>query len=114
MTTEERPRIGQLEPENRQPVFQQSPFGKAMLQVALGNMPDAARSAFWEVRQSATSAALKRAEARGELRGDFDHRLVLETLVGLMFMRNFLTREATDEEVLEQAVDLMVTGIGTG
>lgn len=94
--------------------YQQSPFGKAILQVALGNMPDAARSAFWEVRQSATSAALKRAETRGELRGDFDHRLVLETLVGLMLMRNFLTREATDDEVLEQAVDLMVRGIGTG
>lgn len=62
----------------------------------------------------ATPARRVRAETRVGLRGDFDHRLVLETLVGLMFMRNFLTREATDDEVLEQAIDLMVRGIGTG
>ena len=91
--------------------YQQTRLGQAMLRSAMGNAPDANRKAFWDTRQTATSAALKRAEARGDLRGDFDHRLVLEALVGLLFVRNFLTREGTDDDMVDQAVDLMLSGL---
>lgn len=91
--------------------YQQTPLGQAMLRSALGNTPDANRKAFWDTRQAATGAALKRGEVRGDLRGDFNHRLVLETLVGLLFVRNFLTREGTDDDVVDQAVDLILSGI---
>ena len=93
--------------------YQHTPLGQAMLRGALGNAPEANRRAFWDARQSVTSAALKRAEDRGELRPDFDQRLVLEALVGLLFMRNFLTSEGTDDGVLDEVVDLMIRGIGT-
>ncbi|HEX2681229.1 MAG TPA: TetR/AcrR family transcriptional regulator [Candidatus Dormibacteraeota bacterium] len=93
--------------------YQHTPISQAMLRSALGNAPDANRKAFWEARQRVTSAALKRAEARGELRGDFDQRLVLEMLVGLLFMRNFLSREPTDDEALVQIVDVLLRGVGT-
>ena len=93
--------------------YQHTPIGQAMLRSALGSAPDANRRAFWEARQSVTSAALKRAELRGELRADFDQRLVLEMLVGLLFMRNFLAMEPTDDEALSQIVDVVVRGVGT-
>jgi hypothetical protein len=40
-------------------------------------------------------------------------RLVLDTLVGLVAWLTFLTRESTEDEVLEPAVDLIVSGIGS-
>jgi AcrR family transcriptional regulator len=94
--------------------YQQTPIGQAMLRGALGNAPGAAGKAFWDARQSVTSLALNRAENRGELRGDFDRQLVLEMLVGVLFMRNFLTGDGTDDEVLDHVVDVMIGGIGTG
>jgi hypothetical protein len=97
-------------------VFQESPYGKALVQAGMrSDLPaqEASRRAFWGARHSAVGAVLDRAEARGELRAGVDAGLVLDTLVGLLAWRTFLTREATDERVLERAVDLIVSGIGT-
>jgi len=93
--------------------YQQTRLGEAMLRGALGNAPDANLKAFWDTRPAATSAALERAAARGDLSSDFNPRLVLETLVGLLFMRNFLTMEGTDDEMVDQAVDLILSGISS-
>jgi len=62
-----------------------------MLRSALGNAPDANRKAFWGHPAVRKGAALNRVEARGDLRADFNHGLVLGTLVGLLIVRNFLT-----------------------
>ena len=47
------------------------------------------------------------------MRSDFDQRLVLETLVGVTLVRNFLTKEPTHREALDQLVDVIIRGIGT-
>jgi len=93
--------------------YQQSPFGEATLRASLANARETDRSAFWRARQSATSAILERALSRGEMRSDFDQRLVLETLVGVTLVRNFLTKEPTHREALDQLVDVIIRGIGT-
>jgi len=49
---------------------------------------------------------------RRRARPGVDAGLVLDTLVGLLAWRTFVTREATGEEVLERAVDLIVSGVG--
>ena len=106
-----------LEVARNAAAFQRSPLGKALLQIGLQHdLPeyDAARKAFWQARQSAEGVVLEHAQSRGELRSDVDHRLVLETFVGVLVVRIFLVREATDDEVLEKIVDLTVRGIGAG
>jgi len=94
--------------------YQQSPSGDAMLQLALGgDVPDANRTALCQAPQSAVRSVLEPADARGGTRSGIDPRLALETLVGLLVART-LTQRATDDEFLQQLVDLVVTRIGAG
>ena len=93
--------------------FQATPLGKALMQTGLRqDLPeyDAAREAFWRARQGWHRCAEAR-RGPGKLRSDVDLRLAFELMVGLLILRTFLTREATDDEVLEKTVDLVLAAI---
>ncbi len=91
-----------------------TPLGENVVRMALRrDLPDsdAARGRFWTDRFTRGSVILDRAEARGELRSGIDRFLTLETLVGPLYLRLLLTREPLNEAIIENVVDLMLTGI---
>ncbi len=91
-----------------------TPLGENVVRMALRrDLPDsdAARDRFWIDRFTRGSVILDRAEARGELRPGIDRFLTLETLVGPLYLRLLLTREPLNEAIIENVVDLMLTGI---
>jgi AcrR family transcriptional regulator len=91
-----------------------TPLGENVVRMALRrDLPDsdAARDRFWTDRFTRGSVILDRAEARGELRPGIDRFLTLETLVGPLYLRLLLTREPLNEAIIENIVDLMLTGI---
>ena len=94
--------------------FLGTPLGENLVRMALRrDLPDsdAARDRFWTDRFTRGSVILDRAEARGELRPGIDRFLTLETLVGPLYLRLLLTREPLNETIIENVVDLMLTGI---
>ena len=94
--------------------FISTPLGENVVRMALRrDLPDsdAARDRFWTDRFTRGSVILDRAEARGELRPGIDRFLTLETLVGPLYLRLLLTREPLNETIIENVVDLMLTGI---
>jgi hypothetical protein len=54
---------------------------------------------------------LQRAQARGELRPGLDYRLIIETLLGALYVRLLLTREPVDDTAAEHVIDLILAGI---
>jgi AcrR family transcriptional regulator len=91
-----------------------TPLGENVVRMALRrDLPDsdAARDRFWADRFTRGSVILDRAEARGELRSGIDRFLTLETLVGPLYLRLLLTKEPLNEAIIENVVDLMLTGI---
>jgi AcrR family transcriptional regulator len=91
----------------------QTPLGQVLVQMAMRqNGPAAAalRAAFWNARFAVGAALLARAAARGEVR-EIEPRPLLEALVGLVFVRVLLTREAVDDGLLEAVVDIAMGGI---
>ncbi len=91
-----------------------TPLGENVVRMALRrDLPDsdAARDRFWTDRFTRGSAILDRAEARGELRPGIDRFLTLETLVGPLYLRLLLTGEPLNEAIIENVVDMMLTGI---
>jgi AcrR family transcriptional regulator len=91
-----------------------TPLGENVVRMALRrDLPDsdAARDRFWTDRFTRGSVILDRAEARGELRPGIDRFLTLETLVGPLYLRLLLTREPLNEAIIENVVDLILTGI---
>src|ERR1700688_1089709 len=91
-----------------------SQLGENMVRMALRqDLPnsDIARDKYWTDRFTQASVIFDRAEARGELRSGVDRFLTLETLVGPLYLRFLLTREPLNDKVLEDIVDLVLTGI---
>jgi AcrR family transcriptional regulator len=91
-----------------------TPLGENVVRMALRrDLPDsdAARDRFWTDRFTRGSLILDRAEVRGELRPGIDRFLTLETLVGPLYLRLLLTREPLNEAIIENVVDLILTGI---
>jgi AcrR family transcriptional regulator len=91
-----------------------TPLGENLVRMALRqDLPDsdAARDRFWTDRFTRASVILDRAEARGELRSGIDRFLTLETLVGPLYLRLLLTREPLNEAIVDNVVNLMLTGI---
>jgi len=91
-----------------------TPLGENVVRMALRrDLPDsdAARDRFWTDRFTRGSVILDRAEVRGELRPGIDRFLTLETLVGPLYLRLLLTREPLNEAIIENVVDLILTGI---
>jgi AcrR family transcriptional regulator len=74
-------------------------------------LADAVRSDFLAVRRSALGEVLRRAAARGELRGDVDHDLCLDLLGGPVFYRLLVTGAPLDERFARDLTALLLRAI---
>lgn len=63
-----------------------------------------ARAQFWQVRFDAGTAVVQRAIERGEIAPLTDPQSVIETLVGVVYLRTFLLERPLTDEVFEQSV----------
>ena len=84
-----------------------SDVGRAMtktLVAAAATSPSvaAATHAFWEERLRLTGAIVERAIASGELPSRTDSNIVIESLVGALYVRLLLTGESIDGDVADQ------------
>ena len=94
--------------------FISTPIGGLLLRLALrDDLPEEhdARERFWAERFTTGQRVLQRAQARGELRAGLDYRLIIETLIGALYVRLLLTREPVAGPVVEHIVDLVLAGI---
>jgi hypothetical protein len=62
-------------------------------------------------RRSRALEVLERAVARGEVRGDVDLDLVVDTLSGPVFYRHLITGRPVNVKVLGNLVELVLAGI---
>jgi AcrR family transcriptional regulator len=67
-------------------------------------------NAFWTERLSLARPIVERAIARGEIPASTDPNLVIEALVGPLWMRLLLTGGPIDNEVADQLATLIATG----
>lgn len=65
---------------------------------------------FWAGRMSASGAVIERAIARGELRSDTDPNLIIEMLVGPIWLRLLLTGEPIDDDLAARLAELVTAG----
>ncbi len=65
---------------------------------------------FWVHRLTAAAPIIERAIARGELPPDSDANLIIETLVGPIWLRVLLTGEPIDVDLAERIALLVATG----
>jgi AcrR family transcriptional regulator len=94
--------------------FVTTPLGQLLLRLALrDDLPEDCdvREQFWAERFTTGQTVLQRARDRGELRPGVDGRLVIETLLGALYVRLLLTREPIDDTLTEHIVDLILAGI---
>ena len=94
--------------------FLRSPFGAALVRLAValpdGEQTTALRRTFWGSRFPVLLEPLKRGAERGEIAAEIDHQLVLETLIGVFYLRAFVTGEHLDEDLPERVVSLVLDG----
>jgi AcrR family transcriptional regulator len=94
--------------------FITTPLGQLLLRLALrDDLPEDrdVREQFWAERFTTGQTVLRRAQDRGELRPGVDSRLVIETLLGALYVRLLLTREPVDDTVTGHVVDIILAGI---
>jgi hypothetical protein len=65
---------------------------------------------FWAERLSATIPVVERAINRGELPASTDANLIIETLIGPMWVRLLLTGETIDDDLADR-VAALVSGL---
>jgi AcrR family transcriptional regulator len=65
---------------------------------------------FWSERLALTGAIVTRAIARGELPADVDANIVIETLIGPLYVRLLLTGEPLTVEVADAAARIVAAG----
>jgi AcrR family transcriptional regulator len=65
---------------------------------------------FWAERFTLTGAIVERAVERGELPPGTDSRLVIESLIGPMYVRLLLTRAPVDRAFADRVADLVIAG----
>ena len=70
----------------------------------------AATHAFWAERLRLTGAIVERAVARGELPSGIDSNIVIESLVGALYVRLLLTGEPLGGEVADQIARAVAEG----
>jgi hypothetical protein len=96
-------------------VFLHSPLGAAVVQLSLATPPSPtfaqARHRYWQERFDLLTVIFERAIARGELPAELDPQLVLETVIGAIYLRLFFTGKSLDRLVVEQVVDLVLDGV---
>lgn len=63
-------------------------------------------------RQRPIIAIVERAQARGELPADLDHRVVVGTIVGPIVFRKVVRRQPIDTDYVAGCVDVAITGLG--
>jgi len=95
--------------------FLHSPEGAAMAQIAVTTGDDGGfaqlRSAFWKGRFTLLDAIAVRAVTRGELSPQVDARLLIETVIGPIYVRALFTRESLDDAMIERIVTLVLGGV---
>lgn len=93
----------------------QSPEGAAGVQLAVAAGSDgemaAVRRAYWADRFSRAETVIQRGVTRGELPPGVNSRLFLETLIGVVYVRVFLTGESVDEETIAGVIALVLHGV---
>ena len=92
-----------------------SEVGSAMtktLVAAAATSPSVAEvtHAFWAERLRLTGAIVERAIVRGELPADVDANVVIESLVGALYVRLLLTGEPLDGDVADQVAGAVASG----
>ena len=82
------------------------------LAAAANTSPSVAEAthAFWEERLRLCGAIVERAVARGELPPGTDSNVVIESLVGPLYMRLLLTGEPIDGNVADQIARAVAEG----
>lgn len=65
---------------------------------------------FWADRMNASGVVIERAVTRGELRADIDPNLIIETLVGPIWLRLLLTGEPIDSDLADRLAELVTAG----
>ncbi len=70
----------------------------------------AAMHGFWANRLALTAEIVKRAIERGELPRATDANLIIESVIGPLYVRLLLTGEAITEELADQIVDIVLRG----
>lgn len=68
---------------------------------------------FWSERLQVTGTIVKRAIARGELPADVDANLVIETLIGPLYVRLLLTGEPLTADIADQVARIVAAGAAT-
>jgi AcrR family transcriptional regulator len=68
---------------------------------------------FVRQRRAGTIAALDRAIARGELRGDVDLEVAADVLAGPIFYRHLVSHMPLDDEYVDAIIDAFVAAYGT-
>jgi AcrR family transcriptional regulator len=66
---------------------------------------------FWAHRLTLSAQVIERAIQRGELPTDTDATLIIETVIGPLWVRLLLTGEPITEELADQVVELVTPGI---
>lgn len=66
---------------------------------------------FWAHRLTLSGQVVERAIQRGELPASSDANLIIETVIGPLWVRLLLTGEPITEELADQVVELVITGI---
>ena len=72
----------------------------------------ASLNAFWDERLSLTRPIVERAIARGEIPPSTDPNLIVEALVGPLWMRLLLTGEPINSKIADHLATLVATGAG--
>lgn len=81
------------------------------LVAAAASSPEVAEqaAAFWAARIAATRTVVERAAARGEIAADIDPTLVIETLIGPIWVRFLLTGEPLGDNLAADIAQLICT-----
>lgn len=66
---------------------------------------------FWAHRLSLSGEVVKRAIERGELPPSVDANLIIETVIGPLWLRLLLTGEPITEDLADEVVELLATGL---
>ncbi len=92
--------------------FLHSPIGWAMLQMGvLTKDLTSSRHFYWADRLQQFNMLVERAKARGEVPIQIEPQLLLETVIGPVYVRFLLTDELLDETLPERIVDLVLDGV---
>ena len=68
--------------------------------------------AFWAERLAASAPIVERAIERGELPPDADPNLIIESLIGPLWIRLLLTGEPITDDLADRVAELVSTGAG--